>query len=222
MCLKGTSFNIAKSFRRVLFRIRKHFYSYTYSVYGKMVFFDRQVPRAYATDVRLRTPNFRDCEENSSTSTWQLLVNFSFLSLCLELFTDGAGFKRNGVFNIHNTHIQEHKSGTMQFCRVRDNLHRRAQPCIRNHSRHFEQFLGFLFCFSFHLVFTLSYLTRFCGSVYLKSFSAISFIVRFCHSLFLKRFYGYSYLDLLEDSEPSRSGWNLLNWTLNLKCLTTF
>jgi hypothetical protein len=81
---------------------------------------------------------------------------------------------------------------------------------------------GFCFDFSFHLVFTLSYLTRFCGSVYLKSFSAISFIVRFCHSLFLKRFYGYSYLDLLEDSEPSRSGWNLLNWTLNLKCLTTF
>jgi hypothetical protein len=90
-----------------------------------------------------------------------------------DLFTDEAGFKRNGVFNIHNTHIQ-----------VRDNLHRRAQPCIRNHSRHFEQFLWFLLCFSFLLVFTLSYLTRFCGSVYLKCFWVISFIVRLCHFCF--------------------------------------
>jgi hypothetical protein len=56
--------------------------------------------------------------------------------------------------------------------------------------------------------FTLSYLTRFCGSVYLKCFSAISLIVRFCHSLFLKRFCGYSCFGVLELSEASRSGWN--------------
>jgi hypothetical protein len=50
---------------------------------------------------------------------------------------------------------------------------------------------GFCFDFSFHLVFTLIYLTRFCGSLYLKCFSAISFIVRFCRSvlrLFMFRF----------------------------------
>jgi hypothetical protein len=57
------------------------------------------------------------------------------------------------------------------FTRVRDNLHRRAQACIRNHdmlnivSNNCKYgSCGFCFDFSFHLVFTLN-ITRFCGCV---------------------------------------------------------
>jgi hypothetical protein len=61
--------------------------------------------------------------------------------LRIVLFTDEAGFTRNGVLNSHNTHIQQHiRDYTANFARVRDNLHRRAQACIRNHGPHFEQF----------------------------------------------------------------------------------
>jgi hypothetical protein len=41
-CLKDTNFESAKSFRRVMFSIRKHFWL-LYSIYGNMVLFDREV-----------------------------------------------------------------------------------------------------------------------------------------------------------------------------------
>jgi hypothetical protein len=37
---------------------------------------------------------------------------------CVVLFADEIGFTRNGVFNSHNTHIQQHKSRKIQqFCK---------------------------------------------------------------------------------------------------------
>ncbi|KAJ3623113.1 hypothetical protein MTP99_019365 [Tenebrio molitor] len=58
---KGHKLCIAKGFRRVVFRIRKHFWLLST---GKWYFSTEKCgvgPRVYATNVRPRTPNSRDC-----------------------------------------------------------------------------------------------------------------------------------------------------------------
>jgi hypothetical protein len=87
------------------------------------------------------------------------------------------GFTRHGVFNCHNTHTQQHKSGTMEQV-----LQGFAKIYIEGHRRVVEITVHTLtFPFTW---FSLSVFLHVFSAVYLKCFSAISFIVRFCHSLF--------------------------------------
>jgi hypothetical protein len=112
------------------------------------------------------------------------------------------------LFNSHNTHhIQQHKSQMMQQVlqefgtwTIYIEGHRRAPEITVDILKMFSNYkfvtvtffvLTFLFTWFSLLVFLLVFV-----AVYLKCFAAISFIVRFCHSLFLKGFCGYSCFDL--------------------------
>jgi hypothetical protein len=70
-----------------------------------------------------------------------------------------------------NTHIQQHKSGMLQqvlqgFGTIYIEGHRRVLEIAAGIVNTLLFSYGFYIDFSFHLVFTLTFLTRFCGCVF--------------------------------------------------------